>query len=71
MARVLQLELLHEGYKVRLAEDGRKGLDLALSESWDRQVGELDILLESQEHELKNEIDPVDHDLAVPNSCPV
>lgn len=43
IARVLQLEFLHEGYKVRLAEDGRKGLDLALAESWDLLV--LDIML--------------------------
>ncbi len=35
IARVLMLELTHEGYRVRLAENGKEGLELALSESWD------------------------------------
>ncbi|MFF2158401.1 response regulator transcription factor [Paenibacillus chitinolyticus] len=43
IARVLQLELQHEGYEVSLAEDGRKGLDMALAEPWDLIL--LDIML--------------------------
>ena len=31
IARILQLELEHEGYSVGRAEDGRKGLEMALS----------------------------------------
>lgn len=45
IARVLQLELQHEGYEVSLAEDGREGLDMALAEPWDLIL--LDIMLPS------------------------
>lgn len=38
MARFIELELLHEGYEVIKAEDGRKGLDIAES-------GEADLIL--------------------------
>lgn len=43
IARVLQLELQYEGYDVSRADDGRKGLELALSEQWDLIL--LDIML--------------------------
>jgi len=43
IARVLQLELQHEGYEVQRADDGRKGLELAQGESWDLIL--LDIML--------------------------
>jgi DNA-binding response OmpR family regulator len=43
IARVLQLELSHEGYQVIHADDGRKGLDLALTTPWDLIL--LDIML--------------------------
>lgn len=33
IARVLQLELEHEGYEVRIAADGRSGLEAALSDT--------------------------------------
>lgn len=35
IARVLQLELRHEGYEVTLAKTGPEGLKLALAEVWD------------------------------------
>ena len=38
MARFIELELLHEGYEVIKAEDGRTGLDIAES-------GEVDLIL--------------------------
>ncbi len=43
MARMLELELQHEGYKVRKAFDGREGLELAESEHFDLIL--LDIML--------------------------
>lgn len=43
IARVLQLELEHEGYSVTVARDGRTGLALAQSNEWDLIL--LDILL--------------------------
>ncbi|NOU94960.1 response regulator [Paenibacillus sp. LMG 31456] len=43
IARVLQLELEHEGYSPQHAKDGREGLDMALSQSWDMIL--LDIML--------------------------
>lgn len=43
IARVLQLELQHEGYRVRHAYDGNAALELILSEPWDLVL--LDIML--------------------------
>ncbi|UUZ94957.1 response regulator [Paenibacillus sp. P25] len=43
IARVVQLELQHEGYEVTVAEDGLKGLDLAVSGPWDLIL--LDVML--------------------------
>ncbi|RXZ81863.1 DNA-binding response regulator [Paenibacillaceae bacterium] len=43
IARVLQLELEHEGYTVGRAEDGRKGLEMAMSGEWDLML--LDVML--------------------------
>ncbi|MFC5700043.1 response regulator transcription factor [Cohnella faecalis] len=43
IARILQLELEHEGYEVGRAADGRTGLELALSGSWDLLL--LDVML--------------------------
>jgi DNA-binding response OmpR family regulator len=43
IARVLQLELEHEGYKVKLANNGREGLEKALAGSWSLIL--LDIML--------------------------
>jgi DNA-binding response OmpR family regulator len=43
IARVLQLELEHEGYSVYCAKNGRDGLDAALEQSWDLIL--LDIML--------------------------
>ncbi|TDF95523.1 response regulator transcription factor [Paenibacillus piri] len=43
IARVLQLELEHEGYSPARSKDGREGLDMALSRSWDLIL--LDIML--------------------------
>lgn len=43
IARILQLELEHEGYTVGRAEDGRKGLEMALSGEWDLVL--LDVML--------------------------
>jgi DNA-binding response OmpR family regulator len=43
IARVLQLELTHEKYRVQIAENGRKGLQLALNQQWDLII--LDIML--------------------------
>jgi DNA-binding response OmpR family regulator len=43
IARVLQLELIHEKYNVQVAESGRKGLLMALAQPWDLII--LDIML--------------------------
>lgn len=43
IARFVELELSHEGYQVGKAEDGRAGLELALSADWDLIL--LDIML--------------------------
>lgn len=44
IARVLKLELEHEGYEVHTKSDGRAGLDAALSETeWDLIL--LDVML--------------------------
>lgn len=42
-ARFIELELTHELYAVTVADDGRKGLDLALAGDWD--VVLLDVML--------------------------
>src|SRR4051812_22319796 len=43
IARVLQLELEHEGYAAQRAKNSREGLDMALSGEWDMIL--LDIML--------------------------
>ncbi len=43
IARFIELELLHEGYEVDKAEDGRAGLELALAHDYDLIL--LDIML--------------------------
>ncbi|GGE27049.1 DNA-binding response regulator [Marinithermofilum abyssi] len=43
LARFLQLEFEHEEYRVTVAHEGRKGLDLALQGAWDVII--LDIML--------------------------
>ena len=43
IARILSIELTHEGYEVETATDGREGLEKALRETWD--VILLDIML--------------------------
>jgi DNA-binding response OmpR family regulator len=43
IARILQLELEHEGYGVGRAADGRKGLAMAISGEWDLIL--LDVML--------------------------
>ena len=43
IARFVELELSHEGYEVDKAEDGRAGLELALSTDYDLIL--LDIML--------------------------
>lgn len=43
IARFVELELTHEGYKVLKAEDGRSGLELAQQGGWDLML--LDIML--------------------------
>jgi DNA-binding response OmpR family regulator len=43
IARLLELELTHEGYDVEFADNGREGLDKALSKPWGLII--LDIML--------------------------
>ncbi|MGX7140949.1 response regulator transcription factor [Facklamia languida] len=43
LARFVELELQHEGYKTSICEDGRSGLETALEEDWD--VILLDLML--------------------------
>lgn len=43
IARILQLELEHEGYEVGRAKDGRSGLEMAMEGSWDLVL--LDVML--------------------------
>ncbi|WP_061575890.1 response regulator transcription factor [Heyndrickxia coagulans] len=43
LARFIELELRHEGYEVKVAYDGREGLQSALEEEWD--VILLDLML--------------------------
>lgn len=43
IARVLELELRHEGYEVKVAGDGLSGLELALGQTWSLIV--LDVML--------------------------
>ncbi|MEH7416659.1 response regulator transcription factor [Neobacillus drentensis] len=43
LARFIELEMQHEGYQTTVANDGRIGLQLALTESWDAIL--LDLLL--------------------------
>ncbi|NOU73107.1 response regulator [Paenibacillus sp. LMG 31458] len=45
IARVLQLELEHEGYEVHTRADGRSGLNAALNESEDWELILLDVML--------------------------
>ncbi len=43
IARFLELELVHEGYEVGKAADGRRALDMALADRWDLVL--LDVML--------------------------
>ncbi len=43
IARILELELKHEGYETAIAANGRAGLECALKESWDVII--LDIMI--------------------------
>ncbi|MEH7547618.1 MULTISPECIES: response regulator transcription factor [Bacillaceae] len=43
LARFIELEMQHEGYETTVATDGRIGLQLAITESWDAIL--LDLLL--------------------------
>lgn len=45
LARFLQLELEHEGFRTHICHDGREGLALALTQTWDLIL--LDIMLPS------------------------
>lgn len=45
IARFLELELLHEGYEVALAQDGRTGLEMTLKNEYDLVI--LDVMLPS------------------------
>ncbi|EUJ24920.1 response regulator transcription factor [Listeria grandensis] len=43
LARFIELELQHEGYETAVANDGRTGLELAITEEWDAIL--LDLML--------------------------
>ncbi|MEO2075427.1 MAG: response regulator transcription factor [Bacillus sp. (in: firmicutes)] len=43
LARFIELELNHEGYQTTVSTDGRRGLELALTENWDAIL--LDLML--------------------------
>ncbi|AQY51073.1 Response regulator ArlR [Listeria weihenstephanensis FSL R9-0317] len=43
LARFIELELQHEGYETGVANDGRAGLELAITEEWDAIL--LDLML--------------------------
>lgn len=43
LARFLELELSHEGYRVQVCENGREGLEMALHKNWDIIL--LDVML--------------------------
>lgn len=43
LARFLELEMSHEGYRVQVSENGREGLELALHKTWDIIL--LDVML--------------------------
>ncbi|EUJ30792.1 response regulator transcription factor [Listeria sp. FSL L7-1582] len=43
LARFIELELQHEGYETAVANDGRAGLELAITEEWDAIL--LDLML--------------------------
>ena len=43
IARILELELTYEGYRVELAKSGREGLDKLITDDWDLII--LDIML--------------------------
>lgn len=45
IARFLELELQHEGYEVSISHDGREGLNMALSNTYDLLI--LDVMLPS------------------------
>lgn len=45
ITRFLELELQHEGYEVSVSHDGREGLSLALSHTYDLVI--LDVMLPS------------------------
>jgi DNA-binding response OmpR family regulator len=45
LARFIELELKHEGYQIKISNDGREGLQFALEEDWD--VVLLDLMLPS------------------------
>lgn len=43
LARFIELELQYEGYEIKVCQDGRSGLQLALSDTWDAVL--LDLML--------------------------
>ncbi len=43
LSRFLELELRHEAFEIALAADGKRGLELAIRESWDLIL--LDLML--------------------------